>query len=30
VPISLVLIIGLLYSLFNNFRDCLLALAGIP
>ena len=30
VPISLVLIVGLLYSLFNNFRDCLLALAGIP
>jgi cobalt-zinc-cadmium resistance protein CzcA len=30
VPISLVLIMGLLYSLFNNFRDCLLALAGIP
>jgi cobalt-zinc-cadmium resistance protein CzcA len=30
VPISLVLIIGLLYTLFNNMRDCLLALAGIP
>ncbi len=30
VPISLVLIGGLLYSLFNNMRDCLLALAGIP
>ena len=30
VPISLVLIVGLLYSLFNNLRDCLLALAGIP
>jgi heavy metal efflux system protein len=30
VPISLVLILGLLYSLFNNVRDCLLALAGIP
>ena len=30
VPLSLVLIIGLLYSLFNNLRDCLLALAGIP
>jgi cobalt-zinc-cadmium resistance protein CzcA len=30
VPISLVLIAGLLYSLFNNLRDCLLALAGIP
>ncbi len=30
VPISLVLIVGLLYSLFNNLRDCLLTLAGIP
>lgn len=30
VPISLVLIFGLLYSMFNSFRDCLLALAGIP
>ena len=30
VPISLVLILGLLYSLFNNVRDCILALAGIP
>jgi cobalt-zinc-cadmium resistance protein CzcA len=30
VPISLVLIVGLLYTLFNNLRDCLLALAGIP
>jgi cobalt-zinc-cadmium resistance protein CzcA len=30
VPISLVLIGGILYSLFNNLRDCLLALAGIP
>jgi heavy metal efflux system protein len=30
VPISLMLIIGLLYTLFNNLRDCLLALAGIP
>jgi cobalt-zinc-cadmium resistance protein CzcA len=30
VPISLVLIVGLLYSMFNNLRDCLLALAGIP
>jgi len=30
VPISLVLIVGLLYSLFNNLRDSLLALAGIP
>ena len=30
VPISLVLIAGALYSLFNNLRDSLLALAGIP
>ncbi len=30
VPLSLVLIAGLLYGLFNNLRDCLLALAGIP
>jgi len=30
VPVSLVLIIGLLYTLFNNLRDCLLTLAGIP
>jgi heavy metal efflux system protein len=30
VPISLVLIMGLLYSLFNDVRDSLLALAGIP
>jgi heavy metal efflux system protein len=30
VPLSLVLIGGLLYTLFNNLRDCLLALAGIP
>jgi len=30
VPISFVLIAGGLYSLFNNVRDCLLALAGIP
>lgn len=30
VPISLLLIVGLLYSLFNNIRDSLLALAGIP
>jgi cobalt-zinc-cadmium resistance protein CzcA len=30
VPISFVLIAGILYSLFNNLRDCLLALAGIP
>jgi heavy metal efflux system protein len=30
VPVSLVLVIGLLYCMFNNLRDCLLALAGIP
>ncbi len=30
VPLSLALIAGLLYALFNNLRDCLLALAGIP
>ena len=30
VPISLLLIVGLLYSMFNSLRDCLLALAGIP
>ena len=30
VPISLVLILGLLYSMFNSVRDCLLTLAGIP
>ena len=30
VPISLALIAGLLYSLFNSVRDCLLVLAGIP
>jgi heavy metal efflux system protein len=30
VPISFVLIAGALYSLFNNFKDCILALAGIP
>jgi len=30
VPISFVLIAGALYSLFNNFRDSALALAGIP
>jgi heavy metal efflux system protein len=30
VPLALVLIFGLLYTLFNNLRDCLLALAGIP
>ncbi len=30
VPISLVLIIGLLYCLFNSLLECLLTLAGIP
>ena len=30
VPISLVLIVGLLYTQFNSLRDSLLALAGIP
>jgi len=30
VPLSLLLIAGLLYSLFNNLRDSLLTLAGIP
>ena len=30
VPISLLLILGLLYSMFNSLRDCFLALAGIP
>jgi heavy metal efflux system protein len=30
VPISFVLIAGALYSLFGNFRDSILALAGIP
>ncbi len=30
VPLSLVLIIGLLYTQFNSLRDSLLALAGIP
>ena len=30
VPVSLVLILGLLYSLFNSLRECLLALIGIP
>jgi len=30
VPISLATILVLLYGLFNSFRDCLLALAGIP
>ena len=30
VPVSLVLILGLLYALFNSARECLLALLGIP
>jgi cobalt-zinc-cadmium resistance protein CzcA len=30
VPVSLMLILFLLYSLFNNMRDTLLTLAGIP
>ena len=30
VPVSLVLILGLLYALFNSFRECLVALVGIP
>ncbi|MGO9244503.1 MAG: efflux RND transporter permease subunit [Verrucomicrobiia bacterium] len=30
VPVSLALIMGLIYCLFNNLRDSLLALAGIP
>jgi cobalt-zinc-cadmium resistance protein CzcA len=30
VPITLVLILGLLYALFNSLRECLLVLAGIP
>ena len=30
VPVSLVLILGLLYCLFNSLRDCLLTLAGHP
>ena len=30
VPISLVLILGLLYASFNSLRDSLLALSGIP
>jgi cobalt-zinc-cadmium resistance protein CzcA len=30
VPISLLLILGLLYSMFNSLQDCFLALAGIP
>jgi len=30
IPISLLLILGLLYSLFNSWRECLLSLTGIP
>ncbi len=30
VPVSLLLILGLLYSLFNSLRESLLSLAGIP
>ena len=30
VPVSLMLIVVLLYALFNSFRDTLLSLAGIP
>jgi cobalt-zinc-cadmium resistance protein CzcA len=30
VPVSLLLIGGLLYGLFSSWRDCLMALAGIP
>jgi cobalt-zinc-cadmium resistance protein CzcA len=30
VPVSLVLILGLLYSLFNSFAEVLLTLSGIP
>jgi len=30
VPVSLLLIVGLLYGMFNSLRDSLLALAGIP
>ncbi len=30
VPLSLLLIVGLLYSMFSSLRDSLLALAGIP
>jgi cobalt-zinc-cadmium resistance protein CzcA len=30
VPVSLVLIIGLLYCLFNSMKECLLTLVGIP
>lgn len=30
IPLTLLLIVGLLYTLFNSFRDCLLVLSGIP
>ncbi len=30
VPLTLLLILGLLYTLFNSIRDCLLVLLGIP
>jgi cobalt-zinc-cadmium resistance protein CzcA len=30
VPVSLLLIVGLLYCLFNSLRECLLTLSGIP
>lgn len=30
VPVSLLLIFGILYAHFNSLRDCLLALVGIP
>lgn len=30
VPITLVLILGLLYAMFNKLRECLLALSGMP
>ena len=30
VPVSLVLILGLLYSLFSSIKECLLSLTGIP
>jgi cobalt-zinc-cadmium resistance protein CzcA len=30
VPVTLILILGLLYTLFNSLRECLLVLSGIP
>jgi cobalt-zinc-cadmium resistance protein CzcA len=30
IPITLVLIVGLLYALFNKLRECFLALSGMP